>query len=499
MFVGIFAVSACIELLIYTRLLWKIRYTLAILDLVALSLCLIASVANSYSLVFVALFVALAIFRIINIFRILKQRMHEQYLRSVTLRSSLWIIGLQVLLAGYYILLQPQFNQQSLSLFAFFTALCALGLFISTALNIRRSRSYGISTKYSHKDLPTVTVAIPARNETDDLQDCLDSLIANTYPKLEILVLDDCSHDGTADIIKQYAHDGVRFISGSEPDNKWLPKNLAYQRLTSEASGRLILFCGVDTRFGVRSIESMVSVLLNQRVDMLSVLPLRLKNSLGAAFIQPMRYWWELAIPRWGLRRPPVLSTCWLIKRNSIATHGGFEAVSRSVLPERYFARELARESKYVFVSTKDELDVQTLKSAADQRQTALRVRYPQTHKRLELVMLLVIFEIVVFMLPFVVLICGLLIGLADYVVLLSAISVLILIMTHVMIVIFTNPANVPIALVNFPLVIFTELIIGLESMLSYEFGTVDWKERNICIPVMHVYPHLPNQEQLRD
>jgi hypothetical protein len=29
-------------------------------------------------------------------------------------------------------------------------------------------------------------------------------------------------------------------------------------------------------------------------------------------------------------------------------------------------------------------------------------------------------------------------------------------------------------------------------SMWQYEFSEVDWKGRNICVPAMHVIPHLP-------
>ena len=48
---------------------------------------------------------------------------------------------------------------------------------------------------YADKDLPSISVLIPARNETEELHACLDALVASDYPKLEILVLDDCSQE----------------------------------------------------------------------------------------------------------------------------------------------------------------------------------------------------------------------------------------------------------------------------------------------------------------
>src|SRR5258708_10585905 len=47
---------------------------------------------------------------------------------------------------------------------------------------------------------PSVSVLVPARNEALRIKPCLESLIAQNYPPLEIVVLDDESHDATAKI-----------------------------------------------------------------------------------------------------------------------------------------------------------------------------------------------------------------------------------------------------------------------------------------------------------
>ena len=53
---------------------------------------------------------------------------------------------------------------------------------------------------------PAVSVVIPVRNEARYIVGCLDSIIGNDYPKerLEVLVVDGLSTDGTADIIREY-------------------------------------------------------------------------------------------------------------------------------------------------------------------------------------------------------------------------------------------------------------------------------------------------------
>lgn len=55
--------------------------------------------------------------------------------------------------------------------------------------------------------LPLVTVVVPCRNEEKHIARCLDTILANDYPKerMEILVLDGMSEDGTREIVNEYS------------------------------------------------------------------------------------------------------------------------------------------------------------------------------------------------------------------------------------------------------------------------------------------------------
>src|SRR5258708_23758653 len=188
-------------------------------------------------------------YRICNMARLVRSRVDERYLHRTTIRTSAWIIGLQMLLlaiwgfvawwhvGGYLIWLLVTYGILAGSLV----------LLASTMRHVRTTRAPRLPEPgISDHDLPTLTVAIPARNETDDLEACLTSLVASNYPKLEILVLDDCSQSRrTPEIIRSYAHAGVRFVEGKSPERNWLAKNQAYQQLFEEANGELLLFAGV--------------------------------------------------------------------------------------------------------------------------------------------------------------------------------------------------------------------------------------------------------------
>ncbi|CAN5533306.1 hypothetical protein BH10ACT11_BH10ACT11_07410 [soil metagenome] len=57
---------------------------------------------------------------------------------------------------------------------------------------------------------PLVTVAIPVYNGEEHLGESIESVLAQDYPRIEVIVVDDCSDDGSAALARSY--EGVRVI-----------------------------------------------------------------------------------------------------------------------------------------------------------------------------------------------------------------------------------------------------------------------------------------------
>lgn len=489
------ALVIALELSLYTQLLWRVRVWSAAALTFLIPLSAMSLFWQNVSWLSGGLII-IAAFRVLNMLRIAKARMHEQYLFRAARRTSI-VLAILTTAALVQIggLVPGNYTSSSIPLLvACVQAVAAIALVITTLTSLRSTRYRQGETFYADTELPTVSLLIPARNETTDLEDCLRSALASDYPKLEIIVLDDCSHQKTSDIIKGFAHKGVRFVKGSVPADRWLAKNQAYEKLRHEASGDVLLFCGVDVRFGPYAIKALVTEMRARNKAMISVLPHRLSGNLAGAFIQPMRYWWELSLPRKLVNRPPVLSTCWLIDKKRLTKLGGFGAVSHSIIPEAVFARKLVATNEYSFIRADDTLDMQTRKNYAEQRATALRTRYPQLRRRPEYVLLLIMAELTMLLGPYIGVVYGLVIGHAPTA-LISLLAVALLTINHVMIIQNTSPANVAVALINLPIEVVTTVIVSLVSMVRYEFGRIEWKDRNICIPVMHVVPRLPKLE----
>ena len=64
---------------------------------------------------------------------------------------------------------------------------------------------------------PIVSILIPARNEADVIGRTVRSLLSQTYLNFEIIVLDDNSSDGTADVVQSVAgpNSRLRVVSGA--------------------------------------------------------------------------------------------------------------------------------------------------------------------------------------------------------------------------------------------------------------------------------------------
>lgn len=226
------------------------------------------------------------------------------------------------------------------------------------------------------KDMPSVSVVIPARNESHAMTDCLQAVINSTYPKLEIIVLNDSSADRTSSLIKAFAHDGVRFIDGVRLPEGWLGKNHALDSLVREASGTYVLFMDVDTRIAPSTIAQLVAYTVQEKAAMVSVLPRREDGIQFNKLFSPLRYFWEIIFHR--TESPAVASSGWLVERASFMdAFGGFPNLKDRVQPEAAVAAHYDVQGRYRFVIGTSQLGLHYEKKWRSQVATSIRLLFP--------------------------------------------------------------------------------------------------------------------------
>jgi len=118
------------------------------------------------------------------------------------------------------------------------------------------------------KRLPAVSIIVAARNEESNLPRLLDSLNKLDYPEFDVIVVDDGSSDGTADVARRY---GAHVISVEGPPAGWTGKTFACWTGAREAAAEWLLFTDAATVHGPTSLQRILSFALEKQVPGVSV------------------------------------------------------------------------------------------------------------------------------------------------------------------------------------------------------------------------------------
>jgi len=113
---------------------------------------------------------------------------------------------------------------------------------------------------------PFVSIIIPTRNEEKYIRLCLDSVIAQDYPrdKLEILVVDGMSDDATRETLKSYAHEHshIRLL-----DNPKIITSCALNFGINASKGELVLWMSAHNSYEKNHVSSCVNNLKKYDAD----------------------------------------------------------------------------------------------------------------------------------------------------------------------------------------------------------------------------------------
>ncbi|MCB0820960.1 MAG: glycosyltransferase family 2 protein, partial [Bacteroidetes bacterium] len=108
-----------------------------------------------------------------------------------------------------------------------------------------------------------VSVIVPCHNYGHFLSETLDSLIAQTYPHWECLVIDNGSEDNTVEVAKQYMQADKRFVIYSIPlSTTSRTRNFGIAR----SKGQFVLFLDSDDQIAASKLEKSIKI-LSEHVD----------------------------------------------------------------------------------------------------------------------------------------------------------------------------------------------------------------------------------------
>ena len=203
---------------------------------------------------------------------------------------------------------------------------------------------------------PSLTVIIPARNEAAALRQCVASVIAQDYPNLRILAVDDRSTDATGAIMDEFAAahpDRMRVLHITELPPDWLGKThamaLAARTSIAEHSPDYLLFTDGDIVFAPSILRRSLACAEALRADHFITLPTTLTRTPGEsmllAFLQTLSLF---AVRPWrtGTRDEKDalgVGAFNLIRTSAYLQLGGFETMRAEILEDLTLGRRIRK------------------------------------------------------------------------------------------------------------------------------------------------------------
>ena len=134
--------------------------------------------------------------------------------------------------------------------------------------------------------LPRLSVLIPACNEATTIERALRTLLKQSYPNLEVVVVNDRSDDETGAIIDRLANEDhrIRTVHIDHLPEGWLGKVYALKMAAKQASGEWLLCSDADIHFAKDCLKRAVLYAEQESLDHLSLLPTMTSRSMLARF-----------------------------------------------------------------------------------------------------------------------------------------------------------------------------------------------------------------------
>mgnify|MGYP000200345631 CR=1 FL=1 len=192
--------------------------------------------------------------------------------------------------------------------------------------------------------LPSVSMLIPARNEAAVIEKTVRSLLAQDYPQMEIIVLDDNSSDGTGDIVR--ALGDVCVLNGQPLPEGWNGKNWACWQLAQQASGDILIFTDADVQWKEGALQAVINQMETSHADLLTVWSTQRTETWGERLVVPLMALVILGyLPALGVYHIPFASLaaangqCLAFRRKTYDAVGGHESVKSTIIEDITLAR----------------------------------------------------------------------------------------------------------------------------------------------------------------
>jgi hopene-associated glycosyltransferase HpnB len=241
---------------------------------------------------------------------------------------------------------------------------------------------------------PRVVAVVPARNEAETIARAIASLLSQEYPgKFDIVVVDDHSDDGTADLAREAAaksgakqrvtvHSAVALPEG------WTGKLWALNEGISAATDKtpsFFWFTDADIAHAPDTLRRLVFRAERDSLDIASLMVLlQAKTFPEKLLIPPFLYFFLMLYPpRWiaspKSRTAGAAGGCILLRREALERIGGIAAIRSEVIDDCALARAVKHRGGKIWMSlTRASVSVREYRSFGEIRDMIARTAFTQ-------------------------------------------------------------------------------------------------------------------------
>jgi hopene-associated glycosyltransferase HpnB len=205
---------------------------------------------------------------------------------------------------------------------------------------------------------PAVTVVIPARNEADGIAETVASLLRQDYAgPLKIILVDDDSSDGTADVARRTAaslnaSERLAIIDGQPLPRGWTGKLWAVKQGVAAAqsaadASEYILLSDADIRYAPEVLTGLMARAVANKLVLTSLMvKLRCESFAERALIPAFIFFFQMLYPFPWVNKPASATAaaaggCMLVRSDALKTAGGIDAIRNALIDDCSLAKLL--------------------------------------------------------------------------------------------------------------------------------------------------------------
>ena len=249
-------------------------------------------------------------------------------------------------------------------------------LFAEAAL--RRGSIHSVEDAPPLDEAPRVTLVLAARNEARHIEAAVRSHLAQDYPALRIVAVNDRSEDGTGAILDRLASedDRIGVVHVTSLPEGWLGKNHALHLGSDSADGEWLLFTDADVVFHGDVIRRAVAIARRENADHVALAPQITGGTLPTRiFVSGFSFFFAIHSRPWRASDPRTkdaigIGAFNLVRRTALEQVGRFEPIRLRPDDDMMLARVLKRAGfRNLFVQSDGMIEVEwypTLRSAID-------------------------------------------------------------------------------------------------------------------------------------